>query len=96
MKIRKHKESFFTTMAYVCADGWGDAVYRIDDKGRCSCEGYRHPSKGCKHTNAFAAAVENGIERGYWESDLDIIVTPKTASELGLVDIDGIVIRDVP
>ena len=96
MKIRKHKETFQTTMAYVCADGWGDAVYRIDTKGRCSCEGYRNPVKGCKHTNGFAKAVEEGMERGYWESDLDIIVTPWAAEELGLVDIDGVAIRPTP
>lgn len=94
--FRGKRESLQTTMAYVFSDGWEDKVYRIDTDGRCNCDGYRDRKRGCKHTNAMAEAIAGVLERGDWRCDVDMIMTPWAAEELGLTETKGLEVRPTP
>lgn len=94
--MRTHKESLHTTMAYAFSDGWDDRVYRLDTGGRCNCDGFRNPRKGCKHTTAIAEGIQHAINTGHWQCTLAIVMTPWAADELGLTDLPGLDIRPTP
>ena len=83
-------------MAYVFSDGWDEKIYRIDSSGSCNCEGYRDKNRGCKHTNSMAQAIVEAVEGRRWKCDMDMIMTPWAAEELGLTNVDGLEVRPTP
>ena len=63
-------------------------------RGGCNCEGHR-PMRGCKHSDAFSEALEAST-RGVWRSDVQFVVTPWGAEDLGLTHVDGLDVRPTP
>lgn len=92
---RAWRESLDSTLAYAFSDGWEDRVYRLDVRGSCNCEGHR-PRRGCRHTAAFSRALNGWAETGAWESDVQFVVTPWGADDLGLTGARGLDVRPTP
>jgi tRNA(Glu) U13 pseudouridine synthase TruD len=95
-RIKAHRESLHTTMAYVFSDNpFDDRVYRLDNRGRCTCEGAQRFGK-CRHTSEIAKAITQFLATAKWKCTVDVIFTPWSAKELGLTNVEGLTIRATP